>query len=41
MIMENVLIKSLSEKEYFGLFRLEEGGDIRRDNAICEIDNTL
>ena len=40
-IMENVLIKSLTEKEYFGLFRLEEGGDIRRDTAICERDNTL
>ena len=27
-LMENILIKSLIEKEYFGLFKLEDGGDI-------------
>jgi CRP-like cAMP-binding protein len=40
-IMENTLIKTLIEKEYFGLFRLEDGGDIRRNTAIVQSDNTL
>ena len=40
-IMENLLSKSLIEKEYFGLFKLEEGGNIRKNSAIIESDNTL
>ena len=40
-IMENILNKSLTEKEYFGLFKLKEGGNIRKNSAIIESDNTL
>ena len=40
-IMENNISKTLIEKEYFGLFKLEEGGNIRRNTAIIESDNTL
>ena len=40
-IMENNLSKTLIEKEYFGLFKLEEGGNIRRNTAIIESNNTL
>ena len=40
-IMENILSKCLIEKEYFGLFKLEEGGNIRKNSAIIESDNTL
>ena len=39
--MENNLSKTLIEKEYFGLFKLEEGGNIRRNTAIIESNNTL
>jgi hypothetical protein len=40
-IMENNISKTLIEKEYFGLFKLEEGGNIRRNTAIIESNNTL
>jgi len=40
-ILSNFVIKSLEEKEYFGKFTLEDEGDIRRESAVCEKDNTL
>ena len=40
-ILTNLLSKTLEEKEYFGKFRLEDEGNIRRETAICEKDGTL
>ena len=40
-ILSNFVIKSLEEKEYFGRFTLEDEGDIRRESAFCEKDDTL